>query len=154
MCHYSVCVVWWALCGQCFVGLRATQLMGHLAQPQNPSGLITAPVQPPSSFFPPPIFPSFFLSSPSTLFSFPFPPVHAVSPVWCAVALLRLLEHTSHPQRERARERDHHSWQLSHWLTWHPCWLRHQGKHCREGDTEGCGSVSFREEWGAGMEGH
>lgn len=59
-----VCVVWWALCGQRFVGLRATQLMGHLAQPQNPSGLITAPVQPPSSFFPPPIFPSFFLSSP------------------------------------------------------------------------------------------
>lgn len=105
-------------------------------------------------FLPPPIFPSFFRSSPSTLFSFPFPPVHAVSPVWCAVALLRLLEHTSHPQRERARERDHHSWQLSHWLTWHPCWLRHQGKHCREGDTEGCGSVSFREEWGAGMEGH
>ncbi|KAK2912654.1 hypothetical protein Q8A73_006767 [Channa argus] len=37
-----VYVVGWAFCGQCLVGIGATQLMGQLAQPQNPSGLITA----------------------------------------------------------------------------------------------------------------
>ncbi|KAK2847055.1 hypothetical protein Q5P01_010054 [Channa striata] len=39
-----VCLVGWAFCGQCLVGIGATQLMGQLAQPQNPSGLITAAV--------------------------------------------------------------------------------------------------------------
>lgn len=96
-CCVCVYVVWWALCGQHFVGLRATQLMGQLAQPQNPSGLITAPVHPPSSFFF--YLPLFLLLTP-ILPSFPFPPVHAVNPVWRVTAPVCLLEYTSHPQRE------------------------------------------------------
>lgn len=88
----------WAHCGQRLVGLGATQLMGQLAQPQNPSGLITAPVQPPSSFS----FLPFLLSLLApTLPSFPLPPVHAANPVWHVTAPLPSLEHTSHPQRER-----------------------------------------------------
>lgn len=89
----------WAHCGQRFVGLGATQLMGQLAQPQNPSGLITAPVQTPSSFsFLPSFFPSLTLNPP---FLSSLPPVHAANPVWHVTAPLPSLEHTSHPQRKR-----------------------------------------------------
>lgn len=48
-----VCVDGWACCGQCFLGFRATPLIGQLAQPHNPSGLITASVYPPLSLSPP-----------------------------------------------------------------------------------------------------
>lgn len=105
--------------------------MRQLARPHNPSGLITAPVHPPTSLL-------FLPASTLTLPPFPLPPAHTAcncpaSPCW----------NTHHAPREGG----HHSWQLSHWLTWHPCWLRRQGKHFV---AMGEGVAPLREGWGSG----
>lgn len=106
-CAPTVCVC--SLVGTLWAVLRGAQ--SHSAN--GASGTASESIRPHYSscsatvLFPPLLSsPPSFSPHPSTLLSFPFPPVHAVSPVWRAIALLRLLEHTSHPQRERERERE------------------------------------------------
>lgn len=80
--------------------------MGHLAQPQNPSGLITAPVQPPSSL-PPPLLssPPSFSPHPQPFFPFLFHPSMQSAP--CGVQLpCSACWNIHHTLRERERERE------------------------------------------------
>lgn len=95
-----VYVVWWALWWAAFhAGFGATQLMGQLAQTQNPSGLIRAPhhCQPQPSFFK-------FLFSPQ-----PFLPFHChpfCQPcVACNCPAPLAGTYITPPERERDRER-------------------------------------------------
>lgn len=94
--------------------------MGHLAQPQNPSGLITAPVQPPSSFSPLLSSPPSFSPHPQPFFPFLFHPSMQSAP--CGVQLpCSACWNIHHTLRERERERETITAGSSHidWLGTH-----------------------------------
>lgn len=72
------------------------------------------------------VFPPLLLSLPAHNLPFPSSATRSRSQPRVACKLPRSPRRNIH---HTPRERGHHSWQLSHWLTWHSCWLRRQGKH-------------------------